>query len=487
MNQAAPKRILLIDDDEDDYFLVKDYLEEVAGKTYHVDWEPHAEAALKHMCSRAYQVYLIDFRLGTTSGLELLQRARQEGCSDPMIMLTGKGDAAIDESSMRAGASDYLVKTEINGYLLERAIRFALERYEIQRFISEQEQKYRGLFEQSIDAIYLTNELSYIRNANASMVNLLRYTQAELYYMQVRDLFASRDDFNSFQNELSSRGFVQGREVRLKSKDGKMLLCLVSSSALKTPEDKLLGYQAILHDISTLRQAENEIRIAEKLSLTGRMARMIAHEVRNPLTNINLSLEELRDLENENEEVVFYTDIIKRNSNRINELISKLLESSKINELVLEQLPGDTVVEEALTFCKDRAQLMQIELVIELKGHSTHLNVDREKVKIALVNILTNAIEAVEGKENPKIAVRTRVIPGHFEVAIEDNGIGMDEATLAGLFEPFFTSKKSGMGLGMTSTKSILNKHGAAVHVASQPNVGTTFTLEFPLTHQPDV
>jgi signal transduction histidine kinase/BarA-like signal transduction histidine kinase len=121
-------RVLLVDDDEDDALLTRELLEDAEGLQFTLDWMPTAEAGLAALVSPGYDVGLIDYRLGARTGLELIQEARTQDCSVPMILLTGQGDHAIDLQAMQAGAADYLVKGQLSAMLLERAIRYAIER-----------------------------------------------------------------------------------------------------------------------------------------------------------------------------------------------------------------------------------------------------------------------------------------------------------------------------------------------------------------------
>ncbi len=126
---AKKIRILLIEDDEDDYIILKDKLLELDGQPgYALEWEQTYQAGLKKILSANHDVYLIDYYLGTSSGLELLKEALQAGCLAPIIMVTGQSNREIDLAALKAGATDYLEKSQIDGQLLERSIRYALER-----------------------------------------------------------------------------------------------------------------------------------------------------------------------------------------------------------------------------------------------------------------------------------------------------------------------------------------------------------------------
>jgi len=116
-------KVLLIEDDEDDYVLVRELLSEISFTSYELEWAPNYRTALTAACRGAYDVCLLDFRLGECSGLDLLRELTQLGHRKPIILLTGQGDHEVDLEAMRLGAADFLVKGEFNAPLLERSIR----------------------------------------------------------------------------------------------------------------------------------------------------------------------------------------------------------------------------------------------------------------------------------------------------------------------------------------------------------------------------
>src|SRR5580698_2436405 len=140
------KRILIIDDDEDDYFITSDYIRDIPGSSFIIDWCPQYTEALGKILRREYDLYLIDYRLGAHTGLDLIRSAITRNCDEPLILLTGKGNQRIDMEAMQVGATDYLVKTELSTEKLERCIRYALERYESMKALRHNERKYRNIF-----------------------------------------------------------------------------------------------------------------------------------------------------------------------------------------------------------------------------------------------------------------------------------------------------------------------------------------------------
>jgi signal transduction histidine kinase len=121
-----PLKILVVDDDEDDFVMLRDMLLEVQGASFHLDWAPSYEQGRERLAAGAHDLAVVDYRLGPQTGLDLLRAARQAGIATPLILLTGYGEHEVDLEAMRLGAADYLVKDQVSPYLLERAIRYAI-------------------------------------------------------------------------------------------------------------------------------------------------------------------------------------------------------------------------------------------------------------------------------------------------------------------------------------------------------------------------
>lgn len=145
-------RILLVDDDEDDYLLVRNMLSEALPSRHQLEWLSTYDAGLEAMKQGQHDVYLLDYRLDRGNGLELLQEAIESGCRAPIIFLTGHGDYEIDVESMKLGAADYLLKGQINAVLLERSIRYAIERKRAEEALRESEKQLRRLSSKLLSA-----------------------------------------------------------------------------------------------------------------------------------------------------------------------------------------------------------------------------------------------------------------------------------------------------------------------------------------------
>ncbi|MBL7697496.1 MAG: response regulator, partial [Chitinophagaceae bacterium] len=158
MTEQNVTRILIIDDDEDDFFITSEYIKKISDRQFKIDWCYKYNEAVNFIRKKAYNLYFIDYYLGAKTGLDLIKEAVAMQCEEPLVLLTGKGNQTIDEEAMQAGAMDYLVKSDLNVEKVERCIRYSVERAASMKEIRANERKYRSIFERSKDAVFLASE-----------------------------------------------------------------------------------------------------------------------------------------------------------------------------------------------------------------------------------------------------------------------------------------------------------------------------------------
>ena len=339
--------------------------------------------------------------------------------------------------------------------------------------------KYRQLFEESIDAIFIADENFDFLDANPSFQNLFGFNTKELKCMSFPDIFSDNNNYQLFRKVLLDQGKSEEFETSLKNKANKEKPCLINCVTIKDDVLEMKTYLGIIRDMTKRKQAERELLMAEKLSMTGKIARTIAHEVRNPLTNLSLALQQLRDeVPAEVDDAELYFNIIQRNADRISNLITDLLNSSKTKALKLEKYSLNIIVREALDLVKDRLQLQSIKLYENYEEGLPEIPLDREQFKVALLNLLVNAIEAMK-PEQGELTIETLLEDDRVKLIFRDNGRGISKENLQSLFEPFFTAKKDGTGLGLTAVQNIVHSHKGHIEVDSQVGKGTEFTISF--------
>lgn len=203
----------------------------------------------------------------------------------------------------------------------------------------------------------------------------------------------------------------------------------------------------------------------------------LAHELRNPLTNIHLSTEMLESTIQE-EEQKSYLDIINRSSNRINLLITDLLTYLQTSDGLPEEQSFLHLLESALDKAADRMLLKKIRVIRDYASQDAAINMDGQKMQIALTNIIINAIEAMAPGQGI-LRLSTRHAGNKYLVQIRDNGCGISPTHLPYLFQPYYTTKPDGLGLGLATTYDILQSNNVGVTVDSEEGKGTCFSLLF--------
>ena len=233
-------------------------------------------------------------------------------------------------------------------------------------------------------------------------------------------------------------------------------------------------------ELAALNEELIELRNIEKFAATGRISRTIAHEVRNPLTNINLAVDQIKSEAPQGKEVDLLLEMISRNSGRINQLISDLLNATRTTELCFIKHPIKEVLEDSLSFALDRIELKHINVAKNYDGNICQVMVDKDKIEIAFLNIIVNAIEAMDDFGTLKISIEIK--NERCIVTIADNGRGIVKEDLGRLFEPYFTTKERGSGLGLTNTQNIILAHNGSIMMQSELGKGTSVTVSLALT-----
>jgi len=473
-----PIQLLLVDDDEDDFYFTNDYLQAIPNKTFEITWAKSFNEGLEHINESKFDVCFFDFLLGGKTGIDLLKIAMERKIHCPIVLLTGKGDERVDLEAMQLGAMDYLVKSELDSEKLDRTIRYALERGEVLRRLRQSETRLRGIFAQLKDAVLLkrpdTGQFFYY---NQAALDLLGFDENDMAQKQMQDLLVLPQAFTAQAEILQKKGVIEDVQLWFVRKNGERVLCSMHATQHQDSDGEIY-YLLVIQDITQRKKAERETLLAEKTASTARLVRTLAHEVRNPLTNIHLAIDQLEPELTDDDQRLF-ADIIRRNGQRINELISDLLNSFRPQQTEMQRVSVQDLLNDILATTADRINLKKVTLVKEF-GEDCYLALDAPKIKIALLNLIVNALEAV-AENTGVLTVSTHVAADSFYVEIADNGVGISAENQNRLFEPYFTSKNNGLGLGLTATLNILQSHRATVEVESEEGHGTSFTVTFPL------
>ena len=234
------------------------------------------------------------------------------------------------------------------------------------------------------------------------------------------------------------------------------------------------------------RELEFQLHQAEKGAVVGRLAAAIAHEIRNPLNYINLTLDHLRSSfapadQSKRATFVRLTDQLKAEVARINRHITDFLKYSRPSKLELQELDIRAEAEDALRLVAGRADECGIETRILQDGTLPHVMGDRESLRSVFTNLVINAVEAIDGAGGSVSIKLSEMDQKSVKVEIIDTGHGISPDDISKVFEPYFSTKETGTGLGLAIVKKAIDDHGGTISVASREGTGTTFTIILPV------
>ena len=270
-------------------------------------------------------------------------------------------------------------------------------------------------------------------------------------------------------------------ETTLRRPDGTAAPVRLTFSALRSGEGARLGLIGACEDLSAIRQLEARMRQADRLATLGRMAANIAHEIRNPLASLTGAIEVLATPATTAEARDRLSQIVMRESERLNQIIKDFLEYARPAPLTLETVSVATTLEEVLVLFEHRARPGSLKIVREFSA-LLHWRVDPQQFKQVVWNLCLNAVQAMP--DGGELRLGAAAASGQMlAVWVSDTGAGIAPDDLPHVFEPFFSTKAEGTGLGLALVHRIVQEHGGEIDVRSTPGFGTTFTIMLPARH----
>jgi signal transduction histidine kinase len=225
-------------------------------------------------------------------------------------------------------------------------------------------------------------------------------------------------------------------------------------------------------------------RLVDQYTEIARLAGGLAHEIKNPLSTIRLNMEllaeDFADAENPRDRrALNKIHVMQRECQRLQDLLDDFLNFAKVRRLVLEPTDLNELIRQVLDFFKPKAQEAKIEVIYYLDGGLPTVMLDRKAFHAALLNLVLNAEQAMS--DGGQLVARTYVVSDGVALDLIDSGCGMDARTLSKVFEAFFSTRPGGTGLGLATTRKIIEAHGGQIGVQSEPGRGTQFTIKLPV------
>jgi len=305
--------------------------------------------------------------------------------------------------------------------------------------------------------------------ANAAAQRLLERTTGELLGSPVHQLFI--DPLPSAESQHNHG------EVRFDPPTKFRKTLRVRASVLSVPERGNLGYVYVFDDLTELRRLDREVRMQDRLAAVGRLAAAIAHEIRNPLTSIAGSVSMLSGLPEMNEDHRRLLDIVTRESQRLNAIITDFLAYSRTKQYHFDKVDLIQLVDDTLTLMDHRmtAEKTGIEIKRRFATHQAVVLADGDKLKQVFWNLCENAVRAM--KTGGTLTAAVESLGDDWQVSFIDTGTGMTPQQIEKIFEPFQSNFEGGTGLGLAIVYQIVQAHEGKVWARSKPGQGTTFVL----------
>ncbi|MCK5836124.1 MAG: response regulator [Desulfobacula sp.] len=511
-------KVLLIDDDEDIRDIMAITLKD-AG--YSVICAPDGYAGLMLATREEPQIVITDIKMPGLNGLEVLEKIKKIKPETEVIVTTGFGDIKQAVKALQYDASDFISKPIDDGALhmaLKRAMQRYVDRKQLSDYTSLLENEnlktsaelvknvnfQSSLIENSMDGILGCDENDIVLTYNRSMENLVGYPKALVLKKMRAKAFFKPEQFLKLKQDLSGSHFGgENRlflyETSLLSMGKKNIPVQVSGFILSrdTVQNSMVLFVSDLRDMRTLEQQvtdQAKLLHREKLISLGRLAASMVHEINNPLSGIlnyirlmirisgkdgNMTKDLPSDKRNK---FTSYLKIIESETQRCSDLVSGLLKFSRKTKLEQNSIDVADLIHNSLLLCNHKLALSNIVLTEHCDPEIPRICGDFNQLEQCVINLIFNAIDAMKNGGTLEIKTGFKRKENLVFISIKDNGKGISEEDLNFIFEPFFTTKNEGygVGLGLSSTYGIIEKHKGTIAVKSRMNAGSEFIIKLP-------
>lgn len=411
----------------------------------------------------AYLIKPVDIQVLINTVEKLVQK-------DKSISSTGAEAINDDVQYLREYNTVLIRKLEDKMYELERANEMLKKMNEELRISQEQ---YRSLFENAGKPIFIVQpETWMVLDANNQAENLLKCTRDEILNLS----FAK---YKKFFQPLFEGERVVNFETTMVDFEGNEKFVEMSAN--------LIGYahtstiQVIVSDLTEKKKIQDELIQTEKLASLGRLSAAIAHEIRNPLSAVSVNLQFLLRKFSEGTQERRYLDLALEGVKRIEKIVEATLNFARPSKPVFKEEDINDVITSTLPLVEVSTLKKKIEILTKLEPNLPKVKIDFKQIQQVILNILTNAVDAIDkcGTIKIKSYAETEGESLYVVVSISDTGCGIPKEDISKIFEPFFTRKSDGTGLGLSVCRQIMDSHGGKIEVESEVNRGTTFYLKF--------
>ncbi|MEL7002465.1 MAG: PAS domain-containing sensor histidine kinase [Bacteroidota bacterium] len=321
---------------------------------------------------------------------------------------------------------------------------------------------------------FILDERFRLIEVNHSFCNLLKCSSKDYFETPLADLFFDTADKEKIIDRLRVDENVSVDAISLVDKNNDVKRIRIEVKKMNHGDLRFFG-SLYLEDSSG---CDEDQLFEETLNNTRQIARSIGHEIRNPLTNLTLAIDQLEEELTVEEDNQLYFNIINRNALRIEQFIVDMLEAIKVVEIHPVLTDINHSLSGWITKIKDEVDFEGINLQIQLQNDLSEIEIDPQKTYLAFGNIIRNACKAVKRSKSANIKVSTYDNKDHIIIEVEDNGVGISRDDISKVFTPFFTGvEKWGSGLGLTSAKNAIMAQKGSIQLQSKLGTGTKFFI----------
>ncbi|MDD4363332.1 MAG: ATP-binding protein [Atribacterota bacterium] len=338
------------------------------------------------------------------------------------------------------------------------------------------------LLENMDSGVISVDENNIIRTFNQKSEQIFQLTRSEVLGEDAEKVLPIKILGTSlYQLGLLEKKKIE-QEIELKTNSSSKKILEINTSLLTGENGKNNGMVILVRDISQIKKLAEEINRNKRLTSLGKLSSGIAHEIRNPLSSIRGLTQFLQQSFAENDERKNDARIILQETDRLNQLVTQILDYSRPKKLSINDFVLAEMLDELIHLLQSEEKNKEISFQLKEKQKSIHLEGDQDQLKQAFLNIIINSTQSINGKGDIIISLDKQLIEEKemVYVTIKDNGIGIASHDLVHIFDPFFTSKENGYGLGLSIAYNIIETHQGSIKVESEKGAGTKIEIILP-------
>jgi len=360
-----------------------------------------------------------------------------------------------------------------------RRIRSSAEIERAHQRLAELNEYNRNILQSVNTGIIITDLTGRVKTCNRHAAGILDLDPGEVLGRPLADLERLRALAQIIETALHRRAALVRTEADvLKAGDVRVTLG-VGVSLLRNGAGNMTGVIAFFQDITPIKSLRMELAQSEKMAALGRLSADVAHEVRNPLNSIRGFSQLINEATPDDSDFHEYTDIIMGEVDRLSKFLYNVLDFARVSKHACETLDLWELVDEALQLARSKISNASVQIETE-HPDTVSCAGDAEKLERVFLNMIFNAVEAMEPGGKLTIRLRSESAPPAAVIEFQDTGCGMTESQMRTIFNPFVTHKPDGVGLGLSISNQIVESHGGQISVESSIGEGTTFTVRLP-------